>query len=82
MAAPRRRCPGHSGWGASHHLACRPIKSSCHLWACHLHAVLAGRAVWAALQPMGIPIPRPDPDPLPLHKGYFCAHVSPNEVGR
>ncbi|KAL4427965.1 hypothetical protein ABPG75_002054 [Micractinium tetrahymenae] len=30
---------------------------------------------------MGVPIMRPDPDPLPMHKGYFCAHVSANEVG-
>ncbi|KAL4445422.1 hypothetical protein ABPG77_011247 [Micractinium sp. CCAP 211/92] len=30
---------------------------------------------------MGVPILRPDPDPLPPHKGYFCSHVSPNEVG-
>ncbi|PSC69783.1 inner membrane protease subunit 2 [Micractinium conductrix] len=30
---------------------------------------------------MGIPILRPDPDPLPPHKGYFCPHVTANEVG-
>ncbi len=34
------------------------------------------------MQQMGVPILRPDPDPLPPHKGYFCSHVSPNEVGR